>query len=196
MRRFFSILGMIICAGVFIVGLLMLTNVLPDDYIREDDGTYPPYTVNGYETDYGYAMFGSDYNSFSNNNMAMAAYNAERTATNTYIIVKALEILLVAAGAIGFCGFGIACSRKNVPQAGNVQSVSITTPDYKSSGVNNTSLAGNNIPASGKFVQQGAANKVNSTPTVGTSIHNAVPTGEYIAWKRVQMEQESKKQEE
>ena len=114
MKKIFSISGMCVCLAIVLLGVLTLCCVLEPDLYR---GSWP-----SPEYDYGYASFGSDYYTMSNNNMAMAAYNAAYATSNIADLGFSLQILfgilLISIGLVGICGFGIVfagCEKKPSP---------------------------------------------------------------------------------
>ena len=126
MKKVFSIIGMVVGLAFVIVGIVAMSGGFGD----ETRGPSAP----SYTYDYGYAQFGSDYYSYSNNNAAKAANNASAAAANTQIIAEFLEVFMglssMLFGFVIICAFGIvfaSCIKKTEPCAVNV----LSYPIYK-----------------------------------------------------------------
>jgi hypothetical protein len=130
MKGNYAKIGQIVCAVIAALGLLVFLGAIPGASVT-DSG------VNGETTERksGYASFGSDYYTYSNNNMAMTAVNARATARNTNLmlanqraicnaICSGAGILIMAVGAIGVCVFGILVNKENTIGLDNVYSKS------------------------------------------------------------------------
>lgn len=103
MKKMFSVIGMVVGLAFIIVGILATTGAL--GYVKSNH-SYAPYTY-----DSGYAQFGSDYYSYSNNNAAEAASAARSVADN---IEDAADFLMhffglssMLFGLMVICAFGI-----------------------------------------------------------------------------------------
>ncbi len=110
MKKTISVIGIVVGLVMFITGVISLGISLNHDsrHVTAADSTY----------DIGYAQFGSDYYSYSNNNMAHAGVAATRAAANIYELADLTEgaanlmkviggVLLMGLGLLGSCGFGI-----------------------------------------------------------------------------------------
>ena len=103
MKKVFSIIGMAVGFVFIIVGILAITGAL--GYVKHNVG-YAPYTY-----DSGYAQFGSDYYSYSNNNAAEAASAARSVAYSMEDIGDFLThffgLSSMLFGLMVICAFGI-----------------------------------------------------------------------------------------
>ena len=121
MKRNIALIGVIVCIIVAVLGLIL---------VFADAGT-EGYDTPEYYHDYGYANFGTDYYSYSNNNAARTAYNSVRIVKNQEVIVNKVllvgGLLMFAIGAMGACGFGVV-----FVGTGNYYNVAVptTTPGY------------------------------------------------------------------
>ncbi len=105
MKKIFSILGM---AG----GLLLIILGFLTIFGNFGDAIYSVESSYGYDS--GYATFGSDYYTYSSNNMAEAASGAAATANNlreiSDLLRNSLGWFMMMFGLAIICGFGIVFS--------------------------------------------------------------------------------------
>ena len=87
------IIGMIVGFIAIILGILVLIGVFTD----KTSIAYPSYFY-----DYGYAQFGSDYYSYTNNNMAYAAYSSSAAFNQTLYLTN----LVSSIAGFSFILFG------------------------------------------------------------------------------------------
>lgn len=105
-KKFFSIIGIIVGASFIILGFLTISGELGGN------ATGTSYTKDIYDT--GYAVFGTDFYTYSVNNTAKAAEAAEVTAYNVYSVANFLQTFLgtssILIGIIVISCFGILLS--------------------------------------------------------------------------------------
>lgn len=106
MKKTFSVVGMIVCLAIILLGVLLLTGIL----------TSAP-RIAPYPKDSGFASFGADFYEYVNNNAAEAA-SAVRSAYN--LIKMASGLLMISIGAFGFCLFGTMLDKDNNDSVNNV----------------------------------------------------------------------------
>lgn len=101
-RKTYAKIGMVSCAIIAIMGLLILCGAMGGN-------TQDSYGSFGYTN--GKASFGADFYTYVNNNAYRAASAAEVTADNLNeigtLLRLSLGILVLGIGAVGACGFGI-----------------------------------------------------------------------------------------
>lgn len=100
MRKAFSIIGMVICVVIILMGVLLLAGAL----------TNAP-RIASYPRDSGFGSFGADFYEYVNNNAAEAA-SATRAVYN--LIKTASGLLMMSIGALGLCLFGTKLGKATV----------------------------------------------------------------------------------
>ena len=106
------------CVGILLVffGILIMCGVFGGN----TDIQYSPDPL--FYFDYGYAQFGADYNSYSNNNAALAAFSARQTAENLHEISTLIKnicgIGMICFGVLSICFFINSAPDKSVSESG------------------------------------------------------------------------------
>lgn len=112
MKKVFALIGMVVCALFLLTGLLTIGGSF--------DGSFSSAYRNGMY-DAGYASFGADYYTYSNNNAADAAEAARTAAGNLRIlggvVCKLSGILFMGLGGMGLCHFGVVYGECTAPSA-------------------------------------------------------------------------------
>lgn len=105
MKKTFALIGIVVCALFILVGLFAIGGAF-------DDGFSSAYSNGMYDS--GYASFGGDYYTYSNNNAAEAAEAARAAVRNLRtlggILCKMFGFLFMGLGGMGLCRFGLAYS--------------------------------------------------------------------------------------
>ena len=106
MKKTFAVIGMIVCAGLVLLGICVKSGSLGG---KTQTASEAPYRF-----DSGYATFGGDFYTYAANNAEEAASASRTVAQNLDEIAKLLKntigLSLICFGAIGFCGFGVVIS--------------------------------------------------------------------------------------
>ena len=125
-KKIFSIIGMFVGLAFILVGILTISGELGGKTIYVDSPEY--------RYDYGYAQFGTDYYSYTNNNMYYAARGSVIAANSIRNIADFLlrfcGIFSILFGLMIICAFAIllaSCFKKVAPQPVDV----ISYPVYK-----------------------------------------------------------------
>lgn len=109
MKKFFSILGIIVGIALVVMGIVCLAGGLSGRVRTPETASRSGYGIYNYKN--GYANFGTDFYSYVNNNTAEAADAAQTTAENLIDIHELLKngfgLMMLFAGLISICGFGI-----------------------------------------------------------------------------------------
>lgn len=114
MKRIFAMVGLVASIIVIIMGIVIATSSPNNEMFSAYPSLY---------YDYGYAQFGSDYYSYSNNNAAHAAEASKAAGYQTKELDKTVRtvggMLLLAVGMMGLGAFGMAVGceapKKNAP---------------------------------------------------------------------------------
>ena len=112
-KKTFATIGMILSIIIVFMGLLVMGGAMSGEMRTDTD-----IAITNYLYDSGHASFGADFYTFVNNNAAEAAEAARAAAGNARIaalnvanlsklLQNALGLLLIGAGMLGFCHFGI-----------------------------------------------------------------------------------------
>ena len=131
MKKIFSIIGMAVSCVLIILGIMVAMGEMGGA------NSYASISYKSAETspyDSGWAKFGSDFYTYSNNNAYDAAVAARAASANAYEAAEAAAaastnirelsdlmemvfgIMLMAMGAFGFLGFGVVFAGTNEPR--------------------------------------------------------------------------------
>lgn len=108
MRKFFAVIGMLVCAGLVVAGIMFVEGNMGGN--TSTASSAPSYYNSGYAT------FGADFYTYVTNNAGEAASAVRTAAANLNHIARLLRnfcgAVLIGMGLIGFCGFGVALGSK------------------------------------------------------------------------------------
>jgi len=101
MKKTFTILGMIVCLLIAVLGGMVMSGSFGGDANYPSGGSF---------YDSGYASFGADFYTYVSNNAAEAASASRTTANNVRALCELMTsvsgIFLIGFGLAGFCLFG------------------------------------------------------------------------------------------